>query len=394
MLRNSRRINALLTTGIVAVTAAACGGTNLSSGGQAADESPSGGPVTLGVMVDQTSYLKTVDTGVLKGIRSAVEAVNEGGGVLGGRQLEIVVADMAADPQREVQAYQRLATQDDPVLFLNGFSSAGNAAAAPLAASDERPMIVASVVPEDDPEWIFSTIMPMKYETGTRVNYLEEKGVGKVGILHDPTPYNELQLSVISDQLKDAGIEIVGTEEHASDAVDLRSEVTNLIRDNAEAVIKLSTGPTQIIAAKALENADPGVPLLIGIEAHENIVQATTAHPETYVVASQLQVFDALKEDQRTEAATKFMQANPNVEDPTYLGRGWDAVQLATRAIEEAGSTEGAEVRESLLEMGPYPGTSGTYDYTEEDHYGVTENPAYLARITRDGAEIVYTPEG
>jgi branched-chain amino acid transport system substrate-binding protein len=381
-----------LALGALAMAVTACGSNLSGDSGSSGDSAD--GPVVLGVLVDQTSYLKTVDTGVLDGIKSAVAAVNKDGGVLDGRELKVVVADMAADPQREVQAYQRLATQDDPTLFLNGFSSAGNAAAAPLATSDERPMIVASVVPEDDFEWTFSTIMPMRYEVGTRVEYLEDQGIDKVALLHDPTPYNKLQLEVIEGLLDEAGIEVTGVEEHATDAVDLRSEVSKLLSDKPGALIKLSTGPTQIVAAKALEDAGSDVPLLIGIEAHENILQATAAHDATYVVASPLQVYEALGEGDRTESATSFMEANAGVEDPTYLGRGWDAVQLAVSAIEEAGSTDGKAVRDALVEMDGYDGTSGTYDYSDEDHYGVTENPAYLAHITDEGVEIEFTPAG
>lgn len=391
-MNTTSRLTRGLALGAVAMAVTACG-SNLSAASD--DSADSGeGPVVLGVLVDQTSYLKTVDTGVLDGIKSAVEAVNADGGVLDGRELKVVTADMAADPQREVQAYQRLATQDDPALFLNGFSSAGNAAAAPLATSDERPMIVASVVPEDDFDWTFSTIMPMRYETGTRVEYLQDQGIDKVALLHDPTPYNKLQLDVIEAQLEEAGIEVTGVEEHATDAVDLRSEVAKLLRDEPGALIKLSTGPTQIVAAKALADAGSDIPFLIGIEAHANILQATAAHDATYVVASPLQVHEALPEGDRTESASSFMDANGGVEDPTYLGRGWDAVQLAVRAIEEAGSTDGAAVREALVAMGAYDGTSGTYDYSDEDHYGVTENPAYLAHITDEGAEIEFAPAG
>jgi branched-chain amino acid transport system substrate-binding protein len=387
----SKRATKLVAVSAVALAATACG-SNLSADSATGTTGSSDGPVTLGVLVDQTAYLKTVDGGVLDGIKSAVDAVNADGGVLGGRKLQISVADTAADPQREVQAYQRVAGQDDPVVFLNGFSSAGNAAAAPIASTDKRPMIVASVVPTDDFDWTFSTILPMKYETGTRVEYLQDQGIDKVAILHDPTPYNKLQLDTIEGQLKEAGIEVTGVAEHASDAVDLRSEVSKLLRDKPGALLKLSTGPTQIVAAKALADAGSDIPLLLGIEAHENLVQATAAHDQTYVVAPQLQVFDALDPSDRTESATNFMEANKGVEDPTYLGRGWDAVQIAVRAIEAAGSTDGQAIHDALVEMDAYDGTSGTYDYTAEDHYGVTENPAYLAHISSEGEEIVFTP--
>ena len=100
--------------GLVAALAAAtlalsaCG-SNLSS--DSPEEGTDGdGPVVLGVLVDRTAYLKSIDERVLAGINSAVKAVNDSGGVLGGRQLKVVAEDMAADPQREVQAFQRVSS--------------------------------------------------------------------------------------------------------------------------------------------------------------------------------------------------------------------------------------------------------------------------------------------
>lgn len=393
MTSTSRRLGVLAATAAAALALTACGSSNLSSG--SSTEAAGGaeeGPVTIGVLVDQTAYLKSVDERVLAGIESAVDAVNANGGVLGGRDLQVVVEDMAADPQKQVQAFQKVASQDEPVLFLNGFSSAGNAATAPLATSEQTPMIVASVVPADDDEWVFSTITPMRYETGTRVEYVADQGITSVALLHDPTPYNKLQLDVIAGQLAEAGITVTGVEEHATDSVDLRPQISKLLSGQPGAIIKLSTGPTQIVAAKAMSDSGATVPLILGIESKANIDQASAAYSDVLVTAAPLQVFDSLDESAKTDAMTSFLEANPDSDDPTYLGRGWDAVQIAVRAIEEAGSTDGQAIRDALIAMDPYEGTSGSYDYTDEDHYGITVNPDYLARFSPAGAEIVFTP--
>lgn len=372
-----------------ALLASACG-TNLSSG--SSEPGSSTGPVTVGVLVDQTAYLKSADEKVLAGFQAAVKQINADGGVLNGRKLKLVVEDTAADPQKEVQAYQRVTSQDQPVAFLNGFSSAGNAAVAPIAKRDKIPSIVASVLPAEGSEWMFSTITPMKYETGTRVEYLKKQGIDKVAILHDPTPYNKLQLDTIEGQLKDAGITVTGVEEHAPDAVDLRPQVAKLLAKDPGAIIKLSTGPTQIVAAKALADAGSTVPFLLGIETRPNINQATAAYPQTLIVSAPLQVYDNLSANQKNQAMSTFLDANPNADDPTYVGRGWDAVHVYAQAVQKAGSTEGDKVRKALEDMGPYDATSGSYDYTASDHYGITSNPDYLAKITADSTKIVFTP--
>lgn len=390
MIQNRRRVAVAASFAAALLAMSGCG-SNLDSDSGSEDGASGEGPIIIGVLVDQTAYLKTVDEGVLQGIQSAVDVVNEDGGVLGGRELQLVVEDTAADPQQEVQAFQRVAG-DEPALFLNGFSSAGNAAAAPIAEAQELPMIVASVTPEGADEWVFSSIVPARYETGTRVEYLVDQGITSVGILHDPTPYNQLQLDVLNGQLMDAGIEVTGVEEHASDAVDLRPQISNLLGGSPGAILKLSAGPTQIVAGNALADAGSSIPLLIGVDSRANVTQATEAYPPVLVTAAPLQVVSSLEDDQTSDGIVRFVESNPDLTDPTYVGRGWDAVFLAVQAIEEAGSTEGAALRDAIVSMGPYEGTSATYDYTDDDHYGITTNPNYLARITSESSEIVFTP--
>ena len=384
------RLLAVATALAVTASVAACG--NLGNNPEPSTNNSEKGPVTIGVLVDQTAYLKTLDGGVLSGIEKAVKTINDKGGVLDGRKLQIVTRDMAADPQTEIQAFQFLQGRDKPAIYLNGFSSAGNAAVAPLAESQKVPMIVASVVPATNFDWMFSTITPVKFETGTRVTYLEAQGVKKVAILHDPTPYNKSQVDIVEKQLADAGIEVTGVAEHASDAVDLRPQISKLLSGSPQAIIKLSTGATQIVAAKALADAGSTVPLLLGIESRANLVQASAVYPHVLAVAAPLQVYSALKDSERSAATKSFVTANPDADDPTYVGRGWDAVFIAAAAINQAKSTDGQAVRDALVSMGAYEGTSGSYDYTDTDHYGITINPDYLAKITDTSVEIITRP--
>lgn len=387
----TRRLGVTAATAAVAVLGLAACSSNLAGGGDATVSED--GPITIGVLVDQTAYLKTVDDGVLTGINAAIESINADGGVLG-RDLVTVVADTAADPQTQVQSFQKVQSQNEPVLFINGFSSAGNAATAPIAQSAGIPMIVSSVVPVDDPEWVFSTITPARYETGIRVDYIKELGVKSVAVLHDPTPYNKALLETLTAQLTEAGMTLSGAEEHASDAVDLAPQVAKLLSGNPEALIKLSAGPTQIVAAKALADAGSSIPYLLGIDSRANLVQATAVYDHVYFAAAPLQVARELEANEKSAAIDRFLEVNPDLQDPTYVGRGWDAVYIAAQAIEAAGSTDGDAIRQALIDMGAYEGTSGSYDYTDEDHYGITVNPDYVGHFEGEVAKIVYRPEG
>lgn len=379
----------MVMTGAVAALA-------LVGAGCAADEEEGGGSgsgATIGTSVDLTAYLASFDRGVDEGVKLAADQINEGGGVLGG-DIEVISEDMKADPQQGVRAFQRLVDQEQADVIVNGFSSAATEAVAPTAESQETPIVASSVIPEDA-EWEFSTLPPPEFETGVRMEYLEREGIESVGVLKDATPYNEAQLATLEAQAEEFGIEITDVVQHDSDAVDLRPQITSLLNGDPEAIMKLSAGPTHVLAARALAAADADVPLLFSIENLSTVRQAAAAYPETFLAAAPPQVYESLRPEERSEELDTLVEIAPQGEDLTYIGRGYDAALLFAEALRRAETTEGEAVRTALEELPPFEGTSGVYDFTADNHYGLSSNPLYLAKVPAgDGdPQIVYRPE-
>jgi branched-chain amino acid transport system substrate-binding protein len=361
-------------------------------GEQPAGQPATGEPVPLGGVIDQTAYLADFDGAVREGITLAIDAVNEGGGVLDGRPLEVSFVDMEADPAQGLRAVQRLVTEGVAAI-LHGFTSASTRAAQPVLEESQVPMIVASVLPDNE-EYVFSTIPPAEFETGIRADWLLEQDLTQVGVLSDGTPYNELQMEVLQGV---EGLDVVGAEQHTPDAVDLRPQITSLLRAGAEVIVKFSAGPTNIVAAQGMSQLGADVPLVTGIDNLQALTEAAGLYEQFYTVVSAPQAFEVLPEEDRSESLVNFMQLYEDAglqEDPTYIGRGWDAVFLVAQAIEAAGSDDSAEIAQALIDMDPYEGASGTFSFTEESHYGFDENPYYVAEFGPDGAlNIVYFPE-
>jgi branched-chain amino acid transport system substrate-binding protein len=385
MYRGTTKITAAIAIGLASLAMTGCAAEDASTDGGG------DGPIKIGSALDLTAYLASFDRGVRDGVDLAVKRLNADGGVLD-RKLEAVVDDMKADPQQGVRSVQKLIDQDQVVAFASGFSSAATQAEAPQAESTKRPMVVASVIP-DKSTWQFSTVPAPAFETGIRVRYLVEKKISSIAVLSDSTPYNEKQLVALKGQAKEAGIRITEVVKHKSDAVDLRAQVTRLLRTKPGAIVKLSAGPTHIVAAKALAAAGSRIPLLLSIEAFTTMQKAAAAYPETFFAAAPPQVFDAMTDAERSAPLKALVAAAPKGQDLTYVGRGYDAVLLLGEAIKKAGSTDGEKVRQALVDLGPFSGTSGVYDFTADNHYGITTNPLYLARVQGSAAQIVLRPE-
>ena len=77
---------------------------------------------------------------IVRGAKMGAEAVNARGGVLGGRQIELVVEDDAGTPAKGVAGLRKLATQDQVAAVIGQFHSSVMGAVQTLAEQFEIPV--------------------------------------------------------------------------------------------------------------------------------------------------------------------------------------------------------------------------------------------------------------
>ena len=127
------------------------------------------------------------------------------------------------------------------------------------------------------------------------------------------------------------------------------------------------------------------LPLLASVEDLAVFKQAAEAlGDEFFFVANPPQVYEAVPEGPTRQAIKVFLeawQARHGDRDPTWGGRGWDALHVVVEAMKKAGTTDGAKVRDALESVAGYNGTNGVYTFSPDSHYGIRENPIVLAHI-------------
>jgi len=248
-------------------------------------------------------------------------------------------------------------SSDGVKVFVSGCVSAGNFAAAPFVARAEVPMVLCSILPQrpEDVKWAFTTIPPPRFEVITRLEYLKDKTqVKKIGVLHDPSPYANLQKNVAEKEAKDYGLEIVGIEQYKTDDADLSVPIQKMYAAGARAILKIGLGGTTLTAAKNIKQL--GLDMIMLTE-----------------IAKVLEPWRAKYGDR----------------DPNWAGRGWDAVTLTAAAAEKAKSIDGPNVRNALEAMDPFQGTTGVYHFSAGNHQGITEDPLLLATIINGEVKVL-----
>ena len=186
--------------------------------------------VKIGAIMSLTGYLAVLDNAIADGAQLAVERINTSGGLLG-KKLVLIVEDTKSQPSPAVTAFRKLTTQDQVQFFVNGCSTAASRAVEPAQAKAKMPSVVCTTLPAVDQvghPWVFTTLPNARFEIGERFTYLRDRGLKRVGMLQDTTPYGAIGRQVAEARAKEFDITIVGIEQYRPEDTDITPQLTKL----------------------------------------------------------------------------------------------------------------------------------------------------------------------
>ncbi|MCO5090925.1 ABC transporter substrate-binding protein [Bosea sp. (in: a-proteobacteria)] len=359
-----------------------------STASQAAD-------IKIGGAVALSGYLATIDRSWNDAAMLAVEEINKAGGV-NGQKITMTVEDMRSEPVDAVNVTKKMLSNGATIL-INGSSSAGNAAAYPLAARQNVPMIIGSILPpkESDPKWAYSFLPPPTFEVALRLKYLKEKlNLTKIGVLHDPTPYTALQKNYLTSVVGEYGITVVATEQYQQNDSDMSAYIAKMQAAGAQAIVKIGVGPSTVTAAKGLKQLNSTIPLLVNADTLDVLKGgADVLGKQFFFPAPPPQIYDALAADsplrKPVESFLTVWKAKYGDRDPSWASRGWDAVQIIAAAVKKADATSGEKLRAAFDQMGDYVGAGAEYNFSATNHTGIVKNPFIMTQIV-DGKFVLH----
>lgn len=368
----------LLTAAVTAVTA-------LSWQAGAAE------PVKIGSSLGLTGYAAMVDRAWRDGIGVAAEALNERGGLLG-RKIEVLVEDNHSQPQDAVVGYRKLISSDRVDLFNSGCVSAGNFAAAAFVMQAKKPMYLCSILPKRDQEqeWAFSFLAPPRFEIEARYRYLKERtNIRKVGLLHDPTPYALLMKGLGEELAKNFGLEVVAVESYKPDDSDMTVQLGRVNAAGGGAIIKIGQGGSTVTAAKNIRQLGLDKMLLLASNDDGAVfLEAGKVLGERLLyVAPPVQLPKELKPGPIKDAVDAFLthwnRKYPD-RDPANGARAWDSMMVLAKAAEIAKSLDGTAIRDATEKVPHYQGAYAAFNFSHDQHVGITENPFLIGTVVGD----------
>ncbi|WP_151772348.1 ABC transporter substrate-binding protein [Streptomyces abyssomicinicus] len=257
-----------LTSGVLGLAlVAVLAGCGDGSGGSAK------GPYQVGVVVDQSGPVRSVSAPQLVGIKAAIAAANDAGGV-NGHKIELVVRDDASDAAKGVAAFRELVDRYE-VSAVTGFTSSTSIPGVVNFAQQSKVAMLAAGAPGD----LLDPVNPVVFSTNASINAQGTGGVDylksltadgrlpaepKLALFSYSSPAGESWRSAVEPYAKAQGFDIVTEQTAAVGSASYSAAMQAITASEPDAVLVTAAETDLINMAKSLQASglDPRTPVV------------------------------------------------------------------------------------------------------------------------------------
>ncbi|MEW6183901.1 MAG: ABC transporter substrate-binding protein [Bacillota bacterium] len=327
-------------------------------------------------------------------LKMLVDELNAKGGI-DGHPVDLTILDNKSNETEAVMDAKKLIEQD--VLVIMGCSQSGpSLAMIDTIDKSEVPMVSmaasAKIVTNDDGtqrHWVFKTAQSDIVVANKIAKYLVANGLTDIAFLSMNNAFGDSGLVNFEKAAADNGINILIKQKFEATDNDMTAQLTKVKASKAKVTVVWAIPPSASIVTKNFRSLGINMPLIhthgIGNQTFIDLAGTTAdgvvAPMGKLVVAEQLPDTDPQKQvllDYLSDYQAKY-----NKRPSTFGGHGYDAFQLTVQAIEKAGPDR-AKIREALEQITGYPGISGVFKLSAEDHNGLGEDSLVMVTI-KDG---------
>lgn len=318
--------------------------------------------------------------GVL-GIQAAIDDINVAGGVLG-RKLVLVIRDDQSQPPKSIQNMSEL-IDNEKVAAVFGPTNSGNAMAWKHIPNQKKVVSMGMIGGATDitkplspnaENYMFRVSIVDREQVVGLMAYAKKAGAKKLGLLAETTGYGQGGLKDMAEVAKLQGLEVVATERFAVADTDMTSQLSKLKAADVDTVVVWAQGtPTgQLVRSMEKVNYFPNV---LSSWAADNVTFYDAAGKS---LAEKPVFMRTMVDAQAPKQKALFERTKDKLAAPSafpFVAHGYDATLLLAAAIQQAGTTDGAKMREALENLkAPVEGIKKTYvrPFSATNHEALT----------------------
>lgn len=337
-------------------------------------------PIRIGAFLAVTGPAAFLGDPEQKTLELYVERLNAAGGVLG-RRLELVAYDSGGDAERARTFAKRLIEQDRVDVIVGGSTTGETMAVVPLAEAAGLPFISlagAVVIVEPVKKWVFKTPHTDRMACDKIFVDMKARGATKVALVSGSGGFDKSMRGECLKVAKNHGIDVVADETYGAGDTDMTAQLTKIRNaPGVQAVLNAGFGQGPAIVTKNYKQLGIRQPLYQshGVASKQFIQLAGDAAEGVRLPAAALLVAESLPDsDPQKKVVVDYKRAYEarfKQDVSTFGGHAYDGLMLAVQAMQKAGSTDKAKVRDALESIRGYMGTAGVVNMSPQDHMGL-----------------------
>jgi branched-chain amino acid transport system substrate-binding protein len=359
-------------------------------------------PVLIGLDAEFGHQTSTSANAVRQGMMIAIDEINQAGGVLKGRKLELVVRDNRSIPAIGVDNLRDLAAMPDLVGVFGGKYSPVVVEWIEPAHQIGLPIFAtwssADQISEHSlrPNYIFRLSLKDAWAAPALLGFARKHHKAeRVGLLLANTAWGRSNHEALTKAAAKAGVRIVKERWYNWGDSSLIDAYLDIVQAGAQVLILVANEAEGSILVKEVASLPPAQRLPIvshwGVTGG-NFAQMTGAAldqvdfsvNQTFSFANAKspvaqRVLKALKERYGLADAERILS-------PVGIAHAYDLTHLLARAINQAGSTDRRKIRDALENLPPYDGLVKRYarPFTPQRHDALGPEQVFMARYSAD----------
>jgi branched-chain amino acid transport system substrate-binding protein len=307
--------------------------------------------IKIGGVGPLTGEAATFGASTKNGYDMAVAEWNAKGGVLG-KQVKMTFADDKGDPAEGATVFTKLIEQDKSVAIVGTVMSKVSLAGAPICQNAKIPMMATS---STNPkvtlvgDYIFRTcfIDPFQGTVGAVFAFNDLKAKKAACIFDVGNDYTKGLSEFFKAKFTTLGGEVVGYEGHATGTTDFKAQLTKVLAAKPD-VLYVSDyyNDVALIAKQARELGFKGP--LLGGDGWDSpkLMEVGGAAVEGCFFTNHYSQDDTAP---LVQAFVKSYKAKYGADPDALAALGYDATNIMLDAIQRAGKTDGASIKDALV---------------------------------------------
>ena len=347
-------------------------------------------PIKIGALFAVTGPASFLGEPERNSAQMVVDEINKAGGIKG-HKLELITYDTTGDATKAVQLANKLIKNDHVVAIIGPSTTGDTMAVIPIVEKAGIPLIsCAAGIKITDPvkKYVFKTAQNDTLAVARIYEQLRKEKKNKVAILTVSDGFGASGREQLKAQAANHGIEIVSDDTYGPKDTDMTAQLTKIRGSQAQAVICWGTNPGPAVIARNAKQLGLTLPLYMshGVSSKKFIDLAGDAAEGIKLPSGKVLVADLLpktdKQKASLQAYVKDYQHHFKAEGDHFGGHAWDAMMLLKGAIERGADTP-ETIRHQLESTHNFAGIGGVFNYSAQDHAGLTKDAFVLVEVKK-----------